>query len=146
MRARHVSELTHALLRTGRAIVSGRARRLQQVQSQLATFDAGRRLAGIRTRLVAVDGRLRGAAARRYDRARADVQHAVGRLESLSPLAVLGRGYAVCWNEDRSRVLRNAATVETGDHVKVRLAKGELDCEVRAATDETPGTPKSQRT
>jgi len=146
MRARHVSELTHALHRTGRAAVSVRARRLQQVQTQLATFDAGRRLAGIRTRLVAVDGRLRGAAARRYDRARSDVQHAVGRLESLSPLAVLGRGYAVCWNEDRSRVLRDAATVETGDHVKVRLAKGELDCEVRATIDDLQRTPRTRRT
>src|SRR5262245_13574600 len=146
MRARHVSELTHALIRTARAAVSVRARRLQQVQSQLTTFDAGRRLAGIRTRLVAVDGRLRGTAARRYDRARADVQHAVGRLESLSPLAVLGRGYAVCWNEDRSRVLRDAATVETGDQVKVRLAKGELDCEVRATTDEPQLPPRTQRT
>ena len=45
--------------------VAARERRRQQLERQLATFDAGRRLAGIRTRLVASRGRLddRGAAA-----------------------------------------------------------------------------------
>jgi len=63
------------------------------------------------------------------------VRQAVGRLESLSPLAVLGRGYAVCWNEDRSRALRDAAQVGVGEHVNVRLANGELECEVRGTKD-----------
>jgi exodeoxyribonuclease VII large subunit len=46
-------------------------------------------------------------------------------------LAVLGRGYAVAWNEDKTRVLRDASAVAPGDTVKVTLARGELDCEVR---------------
>ena len=140
MRSRHVSELTHALSRLGRGMVIGRGRRLQQLGAQLATFDAGRRLAGIRTRLVAAEGRLTGAARRRQDRARAHVEQTAGRLHSMSPLAVLGRGYAVCWNEDRSRALRDAATVVPGEQVKVRLAKGELECEVRATRDTTEDT------
>jgi exodeoxyribonuclease VII large subunit len=65
-------------------------------------------------------------------------------LETLSPLAVLGRGYAVCWNADSTRILRDAADVAPGDPVRVTLAKGELDCEVRSTSDSpqrTPGTP-----
>jgi exodeoxyribonuclease VII large subunit len=50
----------------------------------------------------------------------------------MSPLAVLGRGYAVAWNADRTRVLRAASDVATGDAVRVTLAKGELECEVRS--------------
>jgi exodeoxyribonuclease VII large subunit len=54
----------------------------------------------------------------------------IGRLESLSPLAVLSRGYAVAWNADRTHALRNAAETQPGDRIRVTLAQGELDCDV----------------
>jgi exodeoxyribonuclease VII large subunit len=66
------------------------------------------------------------------------VRESIGRLESLSPLAVLGRGYAVCWNADRTVVLRDAAASAAGDRVRVTLSRGELECEVREA--HSPGT------
>jgi len=68
---------------------------------------------------------------RRRHRAQSQLRDYASRLETLSPLAVLGRGYAVCWNEDRTRVLRDASEVAPGDPVSVTLARGELDCEVR---------------
>jgi exodeoxyribonuclease VII large subunit len=130
MRERHAAELTHALARLGREAIARRARRLHQIERQLTMYDAGRRLAAIRTRLVAADGRLTAAARRRHDRGGAQLQQVVGRLESLSPLAVLGRGYAVCWNADRTRVIRDAAATAPGDRVHVRLERGELTCDV----------------
>jgi exodeoxyribonuclease VII large subunit len=145
MRGRHTSELTHALARLARASLASRHRRLQQLERQLTTFDAGRRLGAIRTRLVAVDGRMRSAAERRRDRAHAQLQHAAGRLETLSPLAVLGRGYAVAWNVDRTSVLRDASSVTPGDTVHVRLEKGELECGVRSTAASTQRTPRTQR-
>jgi len=143
MRGRHASELTHALARVVRASLAARGRRLQQLERQLSTFDAGQRLAAIRTRLVTVDGRMRNAATRRQDRARAQFEQTVGRLESLSPLAVLGRGYAVAWNADKTRVLRDAALVDRGDTVRVTLARGELECEVRSTAESTQRTPRT---
>jgi len=130
MRGRHTSEVTHALARLVRASLAVRQRRLQQLERQLATFDAGRRLAAIGTRLVSVDGRMRSAATRRRDRAHAQLQHAAGRLETLSPLAVLGRGYAVAWNADKTRVLRDASAVAPGDTVRVTLSRGEIEAKV----------------
>jgi len=144
MRGRHAAELTHTLARLVRADVAIHDRRLQHLERQLATYDAGRRLAAIGTRLVAAEGRMRGAAARRHDRARAQFQRAAGRLETLSPLAVLGRGYAVAWTADKTRVLRDASAVEPGEMVNVRLARGELECEVRTRTLSTTEDTEGQ--
>jgi exodeoxyribonuclease VII large subunit len=55
------------------------------------------------------------------------------RLEDLSPLAILGRGFAVCYDESGERVLRSAADVSPGDRVRVRLAEGALGCMVENA-------------
>jgi exodeoxyribonuclease VII large subunit len=130
MRGRHASELTHALARVLRARLGARARHVQQLERQLTTFDAGRRLASIRTRLVAAEGRLIGAATRGHDRAMAKLREVAGRLDTLSPLAVLARGYAVAWNADKSRVLRDAASVGEGDSVRVTLSRGEIEAKV----------------
>ena len=79
---------------------------------------------------MAADGRLAGATARSRHRADGRLRGTAARLEALSPLAVLGRGYAVCWNADRTAIIRDAARVAEGDRVRVTLARGELDCHV----------------
>jgi exodeoxyribonuclease VII large subunit len=131
MRARHISELSHALGRAMRAQAGGRERRVQQLRRRLDGCDIGRRLGAIGTRLVAADGRLTSAMVRRHHRADAQLRECAGRLDMLSPLAVLGRGYAVAWNADKTQILRDAASLEPGDTVHVTLAKGELACDVR---------------
>jgi exodeoxyribonuclease VII large subunit len=132
MRGRLVAELSHELARAVRARLDVRQRRLQQLRRRLDACDLGRRLAGIRTRLVAAQGRLSGAIDQRRHRADVRLRECAGRLDTLSPLAVLGRGYAVCWNADRTQVIRDAASTSAGDRIRVTLAKGELDCDVRS--------------
>jgi exodeoxyribonuclease VII large subunit len=140
MRGRHAGDLTHTAARVMRAGLAARDRRLQQLERQLALFDVGRRLAGVRAKLVSAEGRVTATMMRRHQRAVAQLGNCAGRLETLSPLAVLARGYAVCWTGDRSRVVRAVSDVERGDNVRVTLAKGELACEVRdksATTEDT---------
>lgn len=48
-----------------------------------------------------------------------------GKLESLSPLAVLARGYSITMRLD-GEVLRDASQVQPGDSLRTRLAKGEV--------------------
>jgi exodeoxyribonuclease VII large subunit len=71
----------------------------------------------------------------RQHRAGTRLQTCVARLESLSPLSVLGRGYSVVWDEARTRVLRSAAETRPGDRIRVTLSRGELQCSV-TSTDE----------
>ena len=130
MRGRHAAELSHALARVMRAGLAILERRRQRLERQLTTFDAGRRLAGFRTRVVAADGLLNAAIRRLHHRADAQLANVAARLDTLSPLAVLGRGYAVAWNADKSRALRDAATVAPGDTVRVTLSRGEIEAKV----------------
>jgi len=134
MRGRHAAELTHALARIARASLATRHRHLQHLRRQLETFDLGRRLGGIRTRLVTADGRLTAAMTRALHQSDARFRSCANRLDTLSPLAVLGRGYAVCWTADRTRIVRASTDVNVGDSVQVTLSSGELRCDVRSKT------------
>jgi exodeoxyribonuclease VII large subunit len=129
-RGRHAAELAHDLRRVMRARVAQRERGYRSLRLTLETFDVRRRFAAIRTRLVGAEGRLAGAQARNQHAARARLGATAARLESLSPLAVLGRGYAVCWNADRTAIIRDARTVAPGEQVRVTLEHGELECAV----------------
>lgn len=59
------------------------------------------------------------------------------RLEDLSPLGILKRGYAVCYDETGSRVVRSVDDARPGDRVNVRLASGSLGCLVEDTRTET---------
>jgi exodeoxyribonuclease VII large subunit len=63
--------------------------------------------------------------ARKQDHARLTAQ-----LKALSPLGVLARGYSVTQRPD-GRIVRNADTLQDGDRVRTRVAKGEFESEVR---------------
>jgi exodeoxyribonuclease VII large subunit len=92
------------------------------------------RLRGHRQRLDTVHARLAVEAARALDRARHRLAADVGRLDSLSPLAVLGRGYSLTRMPD-GRVVMRARDVKAGDAVDVRLHQGSLDCRVTATRE-----------
>jgi exodeoxyribonuclease VII large subunit len=51
----------------------------------------------------------------------------VGKLESLSPLAVLSRGYSLVWTSNNNLVKR-PTQVAPGDKVRVQLSEGEIIC------------------
>ncbi|MDY0340129.1 MAG: exodeoxyribonuclease VII large subunit [Coriobacteriia bacterium] len=69
------------------------------------------------------------------ERAERDIGQSAARLEDLSPLAILGRGYAVCYEHDEA-ILRSTMGVAPGDHVDVRLAEGTLGCIVETLGSE----------
>ena len=56
---------------------------------------------------------------------------AAGKMDSLSPLGVLARGFAICRDEE-GKIVRRASDVHIGGSVYVRLASGELECNVKS--------------
>ncbi len=55
--------------------------------------------------------------------------HLAASLDALSPLKVLGRGFAMAQTEDGT-VIRSAAQVQVGEKIEVRLGEGTLGCTV----------------
>jgi exodeoxyribonuclease VII large subunit len=138
LRGRHAAELTHDLNDAVRSAIGGRGRHYRALRQRLEAQDLGRHLASIRARLTVAQGRIVGAADRGRHRADVRFRALAGRLENLSPLAVLARGYAVCWNADKTAVIRSADTVQPGNVVRVTLSDGELSCRVENSPPEEP--------
>ncbi|MEI8256024.1 MAG: exodeoxyribonuclease VII large subunit [Deltaproteobacteria bacterium] len=92
---------------------------------------ASRRLIEARRRAVQ-DGRARltPALRARLTANRAALGTQAARLDALSPLAILARGYSIALAG--GRVLIDATQVDLGDTVRVRLHRGEIDAEVSA--------------
>jgi exodeoxyribonuclease VII large subunit len=61
----------------------------------------------------------------RLDSAVQDVVHLRARVRALSPAATLERGYAIVLGDDDS-IVRDAAAVQVGSRIEVRLAQGRL--------------------
>ena len=114
-------------------------RRLSADQATLRT--TARRLASTnftamalrrRSRIDATTNRIGAAVLRLVERRRARLASAAARVDALSPLAVLGRGYAICARRDDGIIVRSAADVDAGQAVRVRLRTDTLDCTVES--------------
>ena len=129
---RYTAELTHRLNNAVASTVGRHVRDTHTVRLRLEALSLGRRLGRIRARLVSARTHLANATRRTHTTRATRLRAAAGRLEVLSPLAVLSRGYAVCWTADRSVVVREATAVRPGQSVTVTLHRGELNCQVRS--------------
>ncbi len=129
-RERRVVELTMRLRRSQSRRLTTARQILAGLADRLAAVDQRRRLARLRARLVQAQGRLGPAVRARQHRGALALGGLAARLDALSPLAVLGRGYAVCFAADGRTVLRDATTTSDGDTVLVRLEHGRLACTV----------------
>lgn len=99
------------------------------LQMRLMKVDLRQTLARNREILAGKRNRLHSAAIRWLQKRKSQLQLAVGRMNALSPLAILERGYAIC-RDEQGAILREAAQAVLGDRVEVTLAHGELGCRV----------------
>jgi exodeoxyribonuclease VII large subunit len=95
-------------------------RRLELAVRALVARDAAR--------LGRLGDRLRGSPRLLLERRRAAVDHAGARLQALSPLATLGRGYAIV--RAHGAAVREATSLSPGQRVEIELAAGEIGARV----------------
>jgi exodeoxyribonuclease VII large subunit len=129
-REQRVDELRMRLEAAGERRMRLQAQRLRTAAERLRGQNPVYRLALAQGRLAAAKQRmerLRGALAKeRMGR----VDRVTARLEALSPLAVLSRGYALVFGEDGT-LLRSADEAKVGEVIRARLGTGSLRATVK---------------
>lgn len=106
-----------------------KSKRVQQTAIAMQLREADIRRATIERRgaLEVLTGRLKASERALVNNEGERFAVAVGKLESLSPLAVLSRGYAIAFDRD-GRIIKRAETVAIGEQVRVCVADGEIVC------------------
>jgi exodeoxyribonuclease VII large subunit len=103
------------------------------VQAELSGCSPAARLAALGQRMAHARARLAPALRHRVALADGLLRSAARGLEATSPLATLGRGYAIVTIAESGRVVRHAAEAPPGTEVEARLAHGRLRARVLAA-------------
>jgi exodeoxyribonuclease VII large subunit len=116
-------------LRRPREIYAGRRLDLDFIAERLTAAARQRLAAGYKT-LTAGIGRLKAAGDGILTEREKNLTVLEARLGALSPLAVLGRGYGLVYDESGA-LITQAAAAGPGQTVRVRLKDGRLDCRVK---------------
>jgi exodeoxyribonuclease VII large subunit len=126
VQAQRVDELARrAEAGLGRRLEGCRAH-VRRLRERLEAFRFDRQVAARRERLARHSEGLTAVFRAGVERRRAALARLATSLDGLSPLAVLGRGYALVWDEAGRRLVRDAAEVDEGQGVRIRLHRGAL--------------------
>jgi len=129
-----LSHIWRRLERAMRASTERAATSLNRERDALRVLAPSARVVSGRVRLRASARALVRAAQQRRDQGQARLAELGGRLDSLSPLAVLARGYGLVRRADDGGIVRTAADVTPGDRLAIRVAEAELEATLEAAT------------
>ncbi len=141
-----LDELAFRAQATLQAQIRARCDRVAELSSTVLRHDPRQSLAHARGHMADYRARIDRAVERLMEGSAARLAALDARLRALSPLAVLGRGYALVLTADGA-IVRSAARISAGDHVTTRLAEGEFTSCVESASrpSATNFYPPSQR-
>ena len=131
-----VDDKGEALVRRARRLLAGQRQHLRLASSRLVLLSPRRALAPWRQRLEVGGQRLGQSCRRGLEDRRRHLDYCQSHLDQLNPLAILERGYAVATLMPRETVIRDASQVDRGAAVRVRVARGRMDCEVKEVSSD----------
>ena len=111
-----------------RAALEVRERARRGLESRVRRFDVRPRLAADRRRMEGAHAGMLQLLRTRLAQRRSAWEQATTKLEQLSPLRILERGYAIVSNE--SGIVKDASAAPAGSTIRVRLTKGQLQADV----------------
>jgi len=129
-RMQRLDELQLRLSGSMRRESRARRERLLRLRAQLAGRSPAARVAALDQGIAHAGARLLPAMRGRLAESRGLLQSASRGLEATSPLATLGRGYAIVTRAADGAVLRDASQAGPGTEIEARLAHGRLRARV----------------
>jgi exodeoxyribonuclease VII large subunit len=137
-RRQGVDEARERLAAALRRRVGERRAEVARLDRRLASRHPSAVIAGARGTLGPLSVRLGAAMRAELSGMRRELSGAAGRLDALSPLAVLGRGYAIATGPS-GRAVVDAAELRAGDAVVVRVHRGSFTAQVSEARADPRG-------
>jgi exodeoxyribonuclease VII large subunit len=127
---RRLDETSARLARGMRSGQRQAAHRVSLAANALRSLNPVARIANGAVLLAQLRGRLASAAVHSVKVSRHRFDASVGRLDSLSPLAVLGRGYSLTRLVPAGTIVRRAEQTHPGDAIEILLHQGALEARV----------------
>ena len=134
-KAQQVDELSTRLWRYGLGNVKDARPRLENLERRMALIIT----AAVRESRIQAEHStaiLRSAITRKVEVKRAKQESLVAKLEALSPLETLARGYSICQDTLTKRILTKSEQISLGQAVTVRLKQGSLQATVTEIREE----------
>lgn len=129
-RAQRLDELIFRLAGTFRENLLGYGRRLEIASARVRHFDFRRSLAITRTVLDSRSQSLFRTMQSHLARDRARLDQVSGKLDALSPVKILDRGYALVFDR-AGNLVKDTAQLSPGDQISARVSRGSLTAEVK---------------
>lgn len=130
-------ELAYKLTQEERNFVRARRTHCSLLRNRVLFFDLRRRLRIGRLRLGQLDQEARSKFEGRLTAFEATLRLLGGKLDSLSPLKVLERGYSIVKTAE-GNILKDAGRAEIGSLLSIQLARGTLKSRVTASRGASP--------
>jgi exodeoxyribonuclease VII large subunit len=124
-RQQQLDELTHRIEVGERQLLVMLRRRWEMIFAAIRHYDLRLVLAGMRRALESTTTALAGVMRNVLLTHRVRSERLETALNSLSPLAILDRGYALIFDKE-GKLLKDAAHLAVGDEISARLARGEI--------------------
>jgi exodeoxyribonuclease VII large subunit len=122
-----LTNLTHRLESSFQAQLTQHQEQVSSLSLRLATRELRSTVLEGRNRVQKLELQMQNTLSKNLQRLTDKFHSTVGKLEALSPLAVLSRGYALVWTQD-NKLVKRPTQVAPGDKVRVQLAEGEMIC------------------
>lgn len=128
--AQRLDQAEMTLLRLQNKLIADWQNKLKNRSLKLHALTPLHRIQQLKNRLTLQLHHLINLMNKQFQQNQSSLQHAAARLDGVSPLATLQRGYAIASRQSDQHIIRKASDVTVGEEIVVMLMEGRLNCTV----------------